>query len=189
MGFLAVVLFPLFSPPGTTIVATLFMIPFVVGFLSDWKLTSTGEEPLDAFSRVFNQPLLRRGIPLAIRTSTAGLIGLGFLPEAMAVIHDLGLGSFSFSMAASPVLWLVGMLGVGVILMVTLGVAGRVAALAALISTGVLQNYAPLDLGHILLLVSATALFFIGSGVFSIWEPERRIIQRRAGETSRELEG
>ena len=36
MGFLAVMLWPIFSPPGTYIAAALFGLPFLISFLFDW---------------------------------------------------------------------------------------------------------------------------------------------------------
>lgn len=36
MGFIGVILFPILKPPVTTIAASIFMIPFLLGFLRDW---------------------------------------------------------------------------------------------------------------------------------------------------------
>jgi len=43
MGFISVMLFPLIGPPGTTFVATLFLMPFLAQFLIDF-LQITGHQ-------------------------------------------------------------------------------------------------------------------------------------------------
>ena len=40
MGFMAVVMWPVFSPPFTYLAATLFAIPFLIGFARDWLMIS-----------------------------------------------------------------------------------------------------------------------------------------------------
>jgi CDP-diacylglycerol--glycerol-3-phosphate 3-phosphatidyltransferase len=45
MGFLAFVLMPVFTPPGTYIAAGLFAVPFLSGFLWDWFIVSGMLEP------------------------------------------------------------------------------------------------------------------------------------------------
>ena len=47
MGFLAVVLWPLFSPPGTHLAASLFAVPFLLGFARDWLAVSGVIKQLD----------------------------------------------------------------------------------------------------------------------------------------------
>ena len=40
MGLIAVVMWPIFSPPGTYLAATLFALPFLIGFTRDWLTVS-----------------------------------------------------------------------------------------------------------------------------------------------------
>ena len=67
-------------------------------------------------------------------------------------------------------------------LMLALGAAGRVGALAVLFALGLQQRYAPLLAHEFLLVACVSGLFFVGTGAFSLWTPENRIIERRLGE-------
>lgn len=202
MGFIAVVLFPVFSPPGTALVALLFALPFLVGFTRDW-LTASG--------------VIKSGIHLpnaAITGSAAGLrISLGlwqsgkhllikWMPVALRIflvfflafwmqknlsgimvqgINDLFSQSGIIS-SSNPWLGLVFLLAVVGLIMTALGAAGRIAALLVIFAAGIFQQFFGLSLSEVLIVVSATALFYLGTGPFSLWMPERGIITKRIGE-------
>ena len=59
MGFVGVVLLPILKPPVTTISASIFMIPFLIGFLRDW-LVVNGQLSTDHCQRVIWKITLHR---------------------------------------------------------------------------------------------------------------------------------
>ncbi len=67
-------------------------------------------------------------------------------------------------------------------LMVTLGAAGRLAALGLLIATSANILARGLHPYNGFLLVATIALMLLGSGALSCWRPEDAILKRRAGE-------
>lgn len=195
MGFIAVVLFPVFSPPGTVLIAALFATPFLVGFALDWMAVSgiglkTVIIKLFIRFRVarhlnFFGKQATRWIPVVIRFLVVILLVVwlvnnlyAFLSNSVVFVETLN-KTLSF-----PDLWL----GLAYILMtfglvfITLGAAGRLAALFVLFGLGLFQYFSILGLMEIGLLVSATLLVFSGTGPFSLWVPEKNIIMRRLGE-------
>jgi CDP-diacylglycerol--glycerol-3-phosphate 3-phosphatidyltransferase len=176
MGFIGVVLFPIFNSPGTNLVATCFMLPFLVGFFIDWltvsgvirdrgKLTITGPAGIIQFLTTWGVLILRFVVALTLFWFLARLLdsftGLDFLSPSIIAIYIFGL--------------LGGML-------LILGAAGRIAALAVLFSFNLIQQFNSLGAFEIFVIVGATAVFFVGSGTFSLWVPEKRLISKRLGE-------
>jgi len=51
-----------------------------------------------------------------------------------------------------------------------------------LLVLGFNQIFASLTTSQILLVIACTIILFTGTGAFSLWTPENRIIYRRAGE-------
>ena len=171
MGFIVAMLAPPFSPPATTIVATLFMLPFLGGFLYDWFLVTGTINPAKGgkfFSNLLHSRLIRY-FPFILRLfTTATLIFLAI--EMWQSIFD----KLPIFLA---LLWLLlSLLG---IFMLALGAIGRLGAIFALIVTGLIFSHQP---NYIFLLVSGTILLFTGTGAFSLWAPEEWLIYNRAGE-------
>lgn len=176
MGFIGVVLFPVFNPPGTILVAACFALPFLAGFFVDW-LTVSGvirdqgkaKNPVPAglilFLTTWGVLVLRLVVALTLFWFLARL--LDSFPE---------LNSSSVSIVA---IYLFGFLG-GILLV--LGAAGRIAALAVLFSFGLIQQFSPIGTFEIFVIVGAIIVFFGGSGAFSLWVPEKRLISKRLGE-------
>jgi hypothetical protein len=75
-----------------------------------------------------------------------------------------------------------GLLEAAVVLMLLFGAAGRVTAIVGLLVLGINQIFASLTLGQFLLVTAYTAILFLGTGAYSLWTPEDRLIYRRAGE-------
>jgi hypothetical protein len=65
------------------------------------------------------------------------------------------------------------------------GVAGRVAALSVLFGVGIRQHLFNLSSLDILLIFCACALFYLGTGPGSLWEPENNLIHKRAGQNQK----
>jgi CDP-diacylglycerol---glycerol-3-phosphate 3-phosphatidyltransferase len=169
MGFTAVLLFPVFTPPGTTIAATLYMLPFLINFLMDWLWVS-GVLP-EAFIRPGERRIrwmnwMRNWFPLLLRAVLVGLLILradqadveGSMAELYAILH-----------------------GVAIVAIMT-GSAGRVFAVGVMLLSGF---YLRADAGDWLawaMLLPSLVLFFSGTGRFSMWTPEDWLIHHLAGE-------
>ncbi len=165
MGLFFVILYPIFKPPGTHIVANIFAIYILGGFLWDWLVT-IGWQPTklgEKYLRIEN--LIVQYIPLFLRLL---LILWGFV----FLLPDI------LSQNRSPILWL----EVGVVLCLILGVAGRAMAIVALVILNFYQNAAPLDTLQLGLIVLYTNLLFLGTGIFSLWPVEDRLIFHRVGD-------
>ena len=192
MGFAAVVLYPYFGPPGTALAAALFAVPFLVGFTVDWLEVSGVNfsgffqrakiEHYDGQNKKVLKNIFATWLPLVFRGSLVVLISFWVAQNLIGQDIILGLSRVSFSTSFFP--WLGGLLliiGIGT-LMIALGAAGRIAALIILFGVGIYVNNYGLDVTEALLVVVAAALLYLGTGPYSLWNPEQGIISRRLGE-------
>ena len=77
---------------------------------------------------------------------------------------------------------LLGLIFVGLVF-TAVGIAGRVAALLVLIGLGMYLELFQLRFIEISLIFAAMGLFYLGTGPYSLWNAERKIISQRLGET------
>jgi CDP-diacylglycerol--glycerol-3-phosphate 3-phosphatidyltransferase len=199
MGFLGVVLFPIFAPPATHLVAALFALPFLIGFVRDWLVVTgilkpsshqTGTSWLTQANylstRFATLGLLKvvwfSRVPLVLRFFTVGLIASQlFSGSALQLFESSPQGGFLQALSGPFGLgWLLLAAGMSLI---ALGAAGRLAALGVLVAIGLQQSLTGLSLTQIILITGATALFFLGTGDLSLWKPEEQLIYKRLGET------
>jgi CDP-diacylglycerol--glycerol-3-phosphate 3-phosphatidyltransferase len=159
MGFLAVMLWPIFTPPGTFTAAIWFALPFLAGFGRDGLIASGVIRP-QAADRRSNQRFTRW---LAVGLRLLAVVLLLVTPTSAWGLETLAV------------------LAAVVTLSLALGLAGRISAILGLLLLGLNQLYAPLVPTQIALLAAYTALLFAGTGAFSLWKPEDRLIYR-AGE-------
>lgn len=171
MGFLAVALLPLFSPPGIHIAAALFGLPFLSGFARDWLVVSGLTQPVQRPSQKIRSALTR-WLPVLLRLIILGL-GLGSLTQWALNISDQGTASLVLGFTHAFLITLIG-----------LGAAPRLAAILALCTLGIYQMVAPLSSTQIVLAEAYTAILFLGSGALSLWTPEEYLVHNRAGEPS-----
>lgn len=68
-------------------------------------------------------------------------------------------------------------------LFIFFGIAGRIAAIAGLVLLGFIQVESGLSPYHYSLLIVYTAIIYLGTGPFSIWTPEDRVIYQRLGDS------
>jgi CDP-diacylglycerol---glycerol-3-phosphate 3-phosphatidyltransferase len=198
MGLIAVLLLPVFSPPGTYWAATLFAIPFIIGFLLDW-MSSIGLTMrnvlriirLDAvYSLVSNNAAIKSKLAFVKKWSSIFLrASIVFLiittlwstyQESLitTLIPTRGENPTQiFVLTLMMLLMLLGLFGQ------LLGVAGRVAALGVLFAVGIRQHLFALNPLDILLIINAIMLFYLGTGPGSLWQPENQLIYRRAGQS------
>lgn len=169
MGFLAVMLWPIFSPPGTYIAALFFGLPILLGFVQDWFYASG---VLSAGNRLPSPSLqwMKRWLPLFFR------FGVVFLGGALTLPNLLVLAQLP---AHQVVLTIADLL---VISLLALGITTRTAAIAGLILMGFHQVFASLSLAQILMAGGYSMILFLGGGPFSLWAPEEYLVFHRAGE-------
>jgi len=168
MGFIAVVLFPLFQPPATSIAGFAFMLPVLSGFLIDWLVVS-GRISDQSF---INHSILKRGercisffTQPALRLILAGLLLTGQLrhPE---------------SLSSSPLL-MYGMIACG--LLILLGIMGRVAALVLILLLGWHGALHSLNLLEEMILPVAVWILVLGTGHFSMSTRDEDWVNRYDG--------
>ena len=152
MGFIAVVLFPMFQPPATQIAGFAFMLPVLTGFLIDWLVVS-GRISDKSF---INHQLLARGEKLiSLFTQPAlRLMLAGFL-------LTWSLGYAETSPLSQLILW--AMLACG--LLILLGIMGRATALVLILLIGWINS------SHLnsLVLPMSVWILVLGTGHFSLW--------------------
>jgi CDP-diacylglycerol--glycerol-3-phosphate 3-phosphatidyltransferase len=201
MGFAAVVLFPVFSPPGTFLAAGLFAVPFLVGFLLDWFSVSgisikelvrqthfLGK--IDELTKILGMQVarltIREWIPLFVRAILVILLIYWFQANSWGLLQSIGNSTVrSFLPDLQSFYWIIVLLGlifVGLVF-TAVGIAGRVAALLVLIGLGMYLELFQLRFIEISLVFAAMGLFYLGTGPYSLWNAERKIITQRLGET------
>ncbi|MAT40952.1 MAG: hypothetical protein CL609_01325 [Anaerolineaceae bacterium] len=157
MGFLAVVLFPIFNPPATYISAYFFLTPFVLFFLLDFLAVSgwSTEKKSHIWVEFKNWVFVLRFL-----LASVGLVLLLLFPTR-------------------PLFQLI--LFSACILLVLTGTAARIAALGLMLFAGFALRVNPLDPWQWALLLLSLMVFWLGSGRFSIWQPENFILYQRIG--------
>lgn len=171
MGFTAVILLPVFSPPATWVAATVFMLPFLISFLRDWLVVSgvlvwssgkaggrAGWRDAIAGLRLW-LPLFCRGLTILLLLALLwGQAQLGKMPVGVLLVAAIGL------------------------VLIGLGAAGRLAALAVMLMCGfVLRGEAQNGL-YWAALLAGTGVLLAGTGRYSLWKPEEWLIYHHAGE-------
>lgn len=166
MGLFFVILYPIFKPPGTHIAAAVFAVYLLGGFLWDWFITIgwLPTQPNPSYQKL--QKAITLYLPVVLRIIIAIWLFVVVLPELLYEADVL-------------LRWVEGI----VLFYLVLGIAGRVAAISALIVLGIQQSFAPLDFAHLALIVVITNLLFLGTGIFSLWPVENWLIFHRVGES------
>jgi CDP-diacylglycerol--glycerol-3-phosphate 3-phosphatidyltransferase len=186
MGFVSVMLWPLFHPPATVLAGAVFATPVIGSFTRDWFIVSGVIDPnspsyLEAKRKI--TLILTHWLPVGIRATVVPL-------TVIVCILPLVLGDRDpVAMFAWPLLPLPGVTATLISLIVPiatilliLGAAGRLAALALLVAASAHVLSQGLDVLNGYLLVSTNALMILGSGAFSCWRPEEPLLKQRAGE-------
>lgn len=204
MGFTAAVLLPIFSPPGTYLVAGLFALPFLIGFAYDWlvvsgslriNITEVGDlSPGDEAKLAVLMPwlisiksLIIKWLPLVVRITLVVLLISWMVINVPGILNQWGsLPSNINTYLPYPGFFLGLMLFLiasGLVFLI-LGVAGRLAALLILFGMGLFQTFAGLGWMEVIVLVEATLSMYLGTGPYSLWAPEEKILAKRIGEVN-----
>lgn len=164
MGFLAFLLIPVFRPPATLWVATGFGLPLLIGFVWDWLAVSGVIHPSQR--RKMIEMNMAKWSAFFLRVVVVGLL-----------IVEL-IRSNPLSQADRALAFLISL----VLFMLAFGLLGRVAAFLGLMILGTIQMTTSLEFTQFLLGMGFTGLLILGTGPFSLWAPEDRLIFRRIGE-------
>lgn len=154
MGLVATVLYPVLGPPGTSIAATLFMIPTLVLFGREWMVVTGRLDPEAGRAAVAaGRRLLSLGLPVLRAGVAAALV-------VLCVRRQL----------SPPALVAAALLAAGILT--------RLAAFAAGVALALILPGGP---GPLLAYVAALMLLLAGGGRASLWSPEDRWLFARAG--------
>ncbi len=156
MGFIAVVLFPVFQPPATRIAGFAFMLPVLAGFLIDWLIVSgrISEQSLTNHSvlkrgekivNLFMQPVLR--LLLAGLLLTWPLRHMEYLSDSPLVLYGM----------------------IACALLILLGILGRSSALALVLLFSYYCSSSLASLFDVMILPVAVWILVLGTGDFSLW--------------------
>jgi len=172
MGFVGTALLPIYRPPATTIGAMVFMVPLLAGFFRDWLAVSgrikTGALPPPPWEEKW-QCLFTKWLPVVLRVVLL-LSSLAALEKTAAYFSGNAEGPFCiFGPIVRPIFLLS-------IVLVSLGVMGRLAALPILLLSGLWISRQGSDPLWCLLMVAAAGLLITGSGNLSLWQPEEKYL-------------
>ena len=159
MGFVSVMMWPLFSPPATQVLAYAFGLPLLAGFLWDWLYVSGVISAESTLREKYWRNTIQDWAPVGLR--------LGVLACALPAL-----------LTQSGFLWIEWI----VYVMLLIGAAGRAASIAGLIALGFLQFTAPLTSAQLFQGILYAFILLLGTGAFSIWEPENALIYKKIGE-------
>lgn len=182
MGFMAVILWPILFPPGTTLAGIVFALPFLAGFLRDWLIASGRIDPASApypSIRRKLDTLLARRLPVGLRLMLVVLAARLMLPALDDPLQQATRFVWLDIPAPHFFVRLLLIMGLFTTILVALGIAGRLAALGLLIPVSANILSTDLQLSNGLMLASTIYLMLYGTGNFSLWEPENRFLYRR----------
>jgi CDP-diacylglycerol--glycerol-3-phosphate 3-phosphatidyltransferase len=154
MGLVATVLYPVLGPPGTSIAATLFMLPTLVLFGREWLLVTGRLDPeAGRAALAAGRRLLSLGLPVLRAGVAAALV-------VLCVQRQL----------PPPALLAAALLAAGILT--------RLAAFAAAVALALILPGGP---GVLLAYVATLLLLLAGGGRASLWSPEDRWLFTPAG--------
>lgn len=184
MGFLSAMLWPIVGPPATTLAGLFFLAPLLVSFARDWLVVSGLVNSASGGyrrARSLARTVLLRWVPVPARAVTV----LSLVAEVSRKSVRLPAQAMLFQQAGLPfgerTVGLFLILEVLGALLIGLGIAGRAAAFVLLFPVGFTIVAAGLTDGSAVLLSGVLTVVILGTGAFSLWQPEDRIFTRRLG--------
>lgn len=176
-GFTFALLWPVLKPPGTVWAASYWALVFLVSFFLDWLTVSGTLKPGYGASFEGVTRKVITWLPIYLRVAAVLLSGYGLLFSLANGDAVTYLNPWQYFLAGHLV-WLDAL----VLIAIALGIAVRSFALAGLFLLGIHQLFTPLDLLQQALIYVYISLVFVGSGAWSLWRPEDRLIEHRVGE-------
>ncbi len=192
MGFMSVILWPIIPPAGATIAGTVFATATAVSFLRDWLVTVGRLDPASpAYNHVRRWLFVTatKRLPLALRGGLAVGTAVIFITLSPPWQPSAWIDLFMRWRLPDPAFWagFWALVLVGTETAVALGALGRLLSLLLIFPIGIDMVTRNLQWENGLALACATGLMLLGTGAFSLWQPEERFMARRAGEM-REIE-
>lgn len=186
MGFVSVVLWPLFSPPETTLAGVIFGSSILASFGRDWLVVSGRLDPAAPAYLAARQKLRHYGagwLPLLLRGGVTLVSLLYWCP----IVFDSATRRSLLLWPGSP--WpaftadALGLLALVATGLLALGVLGRLAALGLLVPTAAITVAAGgMNFQNGLLVAGVVTIMLLGSGYGSLWQPEEELVRLRAGD-------
>jgi phosphatidylglycerophosphate synthase len=171
MAYAALALLPVFKPEATRPAAWVMTLALGISLGRDWGIVCggaghAGETPSPARNRFWRG--IDRGLPLALRTATAGglMLALGASPAGALDGVPLPVGKTAAACAALCVL----------------GVAARAAAMLLSLLFALWLIPASPSGAACFSLMAAIGLVLTGAGRPRIWQPEDRLLMRKRGD-------
>lgn len=190
MGFISVILWPILTPPLTTIVCILFSIPLAASFGRDWLVVSGQITPASETYgqwRAMGKSILEGWGPLVCRVVGSLICGrllwVGWPAFSGWDPFVSEIGPLEFQHGWRLLLWMSPLL----VITFLLGILSRVSAFLLLVPafSDLLASGPALPAtlwgSNVLLLVALIWVLQFGGGIFSLWAPEESILRRRAG--------
>lgn len=184
-GFLSVMFWPLLTPAVTNLAAVLFAIPLIYSFGRDWLVVSYVLDP-DSSAYQTGRFLIKRFfeeyLPVVARAVSVVVMITLLLPFRRAIIPWAGAlpngAMFLAGWWQSALLLLL----IAATVATLLGIMGRLTALCLLGCTLVLIDAQGLiEPGAALLLISTVIIAHLGSGKWSLWQPEEMWLHTQYG--------
>lgn len=186
MGFMSAVLWPIVPPAGATIAGTIFAAATAVSFLRDWLVTIGRLNPRSAGYRRARRRLVRlarRTLPPLLRVAllvSAAALAAGLprpWPPAAWVALLTGWG---LPAPAALAVLATGVLLLGALL-VAAGVLGRLTSLLLVFPIGFDIVTQQITWANGIALACVIMLMLLGTGPYSLWQPEERVVLTRMG--------
>lgn len=182
MGFMSVVLWPIVPAAGATIAGTMFALATGTSFLRDWLVVIGWLRPGTAVYRQWQRRLYR-----AMAVILPPLLRLWLLCCLVVLAADIRLPAWAALFttwglpgpAAIAAFWAVA--GLLAAIMVVLGAAGRLMALLLMFPLGFELLTAGLTFWNGTAVAVAVFIMLLGSGAFSLWQPEEKFMVWHAG--------
>lgn len=182
MGFMGIVLWPVFHPPATHIAGAVFCGAVALSFVRDWLVVSgwlDPSRPAYIRGRAWLKRLLFELLPLLLR--------LASLPVAALLLWNITRTPDSRLLSA-VIPFLIG-LGLLAGIAALLGLITRLAAIG-LVGLACADLIARGDSPQSLALLAVGVLLVaLGNGRAALWTPDERLLRRRAGLRAKSAEG
>ena len=134
---------------------------------------------------MFAEQVLNKWLPLLLRAALVILSLVWVHGNFLGLFQSLGGPTFNRYLPNLHAIYWTGLsllLIFSGLVLIAGGVAGRAAALLVLFGLGMYLEFFSLDLFEVILVFAAIGLFYLGTGPYSLWIPERKIIAHRLGE-------
>jgi CDP-diacylglycerol--glycerol-3-phosphate 3-phosphatidyltransferase len=187
MGFMSVVLWPILPAAAATIAGTIFALATSASFLRDWLVVVGWLDPQSSQYRQ-RQPQIYRlfatVLPPIIRLIFAGCV-VALITQSDTPWQPVGWTALFTSWhlpwpAALASFFAVA--GLTAAVMITLGIMGRTMTLVVMFPIGFEMATKGANGLNGAAMAGAVLIFLLGTGAFSMWQPEERFLVRRAGE-------